>query len=393
MTAAVSENMLPSLNLDYDLCLQRLRSKREWLRSPEAQAAFAGLAERLKEFGQRPRIALYGSSWSGYMAANLLEQANAGAVELVFESSDPLPELAHLPHRNLLHGDARDSADCVLLATAPRHYPFIEPLVRAKVDAPLVVGMYAPQKPEIPLPEPDSSLGVRTRVGTAGVEARLPLHRSNLALVLIDLWDLGRPSSPYDDCIPELLALARRHDLTVIHAPSYKLKPGGGFVTKSLETPVAASQEWPPLEFRNRQGRFGHCDHTARRLKAGDPRPLGLLDCAMPVDRPNEYVESSLEGVLEILERRRILYPLYAGGGTLQCLVFKPAGYLNLARHGYQPILVRDATADNLQEVDGALVDMQAAGVACFENLCGLSTTITDLRDALDAPSAGRERS
>ncbi|MGE4291009.1 MAG: hypothetical protein AB7E32_02255 [Desulfovibrio sp.] len=378
-----------SLGLNYEDCRTRLRSQREWLGSPEAREAFGLLVNELCALGPKPRIAVYGSSWSGYMAVRLLEELGAERPVLIFESREPLPQLADIPHQTLEPADARAQADLVLLATAPRHYAHTEALVRAKVAPRALWTMYAPDPETAPLAKPDTFLRVSSRFGTTAKPQILPLNRRQMALILVDIWDTGQERCPYCATLPRLLNLARRHDLVVIHAPTYALDSNGGFLSKPLAAPDSNGTGWPPLDFICKQGPFAWRDRYHDELHFGGRTPRRIHACAAPVDRPREHVESSLDGVRALLEKERILYLLYAGGGTLRCLAFKPAGYVNTARSGYQPILVREATAHDPQVLDGADVDMRSAGIVCFENLCGFSTGLDDLEHALGTGTPG----
>lgn len=374
---------MPSLGLNYDDCRTRLRSQKEWLGCPEVREAFGLLTREIKGLGKKPRVAVYGSSWSGYMAVRLLEDLGAGPVELIFESREPLPQLAHIPHKTLEPEQARADADLVLLATAPRHYGHIEALVQAKVRPRALWTMYEAAPDPAALPQPDMELQVFARFGESARQKRLPLAKSQLALILVDIWDHGNARCPYCESLPRLLKLARAHNLVVIHAPSYAVDKDGNFLAKTLAAPVSVGSAWPPLDFVCKQGRFAYRDLYQEELHSGRPAPRRIHACAAPVPREREYVESGLEGIRAILEKEKVLHVLYAGGGTLRCLLFKPAGYPNLTRLGYQPILIRDATAHAPQKLDGAEVDMQRAGIVCFENLCGFSTTLDDLETGL----------
>lgn len=388
------DTLTAGLQLDYERCARKLASPEDWLDDRVAQGAFAALAGALSELGPRPRVAVYGSSWSGYAAVRMLREAAAAQgvedieVACILDAALPLAELAHIPHARPGIDPLPDGIDCVLLATSPRHYPHIrKTLADCGLNAP-VCPMYRETPVRNEIPQPDMLLGVHTRLDTNSGFTHIPLSRRNLALILVDIWDSGQETCPFCESVPRLLELARRHDLLTIHAPSYEVDDQGRFVHRRLARPAIADITWPPPDFRCKEGPFAFRNLGHLQFQES-PRniPEGIHGCALPQPRAKEFVASELDEVLGLLEDHRTLYVLYAGGGTAQCLIFKPAGYHNLAQRGYQPILVRDATYNAPVEVQGQSIDMTTAGIVCFEWLCQFSTTVKMLEEALGSTS------
>ena len=375
-----------SLGLNYDQCVEHLKSLEDWLGSSDVRQGFEVLKKVLQSQGGKARIGVFGSSWSGYMAYNLIRNLNIGNIELIFESREPLYELEHVRHVNLSRIDKPIELDCVLLAVAPRHYKVVSELVRAKVNSPCLVSMYEEVEVE-ELPPADVFLEVHTRFGGIEDVEKLPLLSKHMALVLIDIWDFGKDKCPYCHSVPPLLEMARQLDWTIIHAPTYSVDEHGKFLLKEIQAPQVSSITWPPVDFRCKQGRFAYRDVYARSLAVDERIPVGIHSCSTPMRRDREYVESSLEGVLDILAENKVLHVLYAGGGVLCCLVFKPAGYPNVGTHGYQVIPVRDAVGQDPAQYEGHSVDMVGPGIVTAEFLCGYSTTLKALQAAfMDRP-------
>jgi len=239
-------------------------------------------------------------------------------------------------------------------------------------------------KLDIELPAADTWLDVFVRIEKVEGREILPLSKEHLALIIIDIWDTGQTQCAFCNTIPKLLDIARAHDLVVIHAPSRYIDQDGNFINKPLLAPNIINPSWPPQNFLNKTHPFEQLNISRRQVEAGlKVVPSAIHGCARPVERSNEYVESTFEGVLEILERHKSLYLLYAGGAILECLVLKPAGYLNLFRAGYQPILIRDAVSGGPVPLDGNPVNMIPPGIVFFEQLCGFSTNLDALEKAL----------
>jgi hypothetical protein len=375
---------MKTLDLNYFECTDKLRTSEMWLQNLEVNHAFAGLAENLANPGNKLIIAIYGSSWSGYMAYQLLQKYNIGSVDVIFEKNKPLDQLSHIRHINLEIHPCPFEVDCVLISASPRHYDQLTSLVARQVKYKSLIGMYQ-QFPSIDSGTSDMLLAVFVRFNDMQARKSLPLNSRQIAVILIDIWDTGRPTCAYCKNIPRLLEIARRHDLVVIHAPGYECDEQGRCISKNLASPSIKNASWLPFASHFFQQWFGHHDIYSTSMK--EPvRPVvkGIHSCALPVKREKEYVEASQDGVKDILVKHDIHVLLYAGGDLLECLMLNPAGYMNMARLGYQPILIRDASSAGAKMLDGKMINMFQPGVIVFERSCGFSTTIKNLDHSLE---------
>ena len=169
----------------------------------------------------------------------------------------------------------------------------------------------------------------------------LDLNRT--ALILIDVWGYDpndgfsqRATIHRQTKIVPLLALARKHNMEIIHAP-------GG------------------------------------RAIAEDSKPV-----------PGEIVIAS-QGVLGdtlqldlFLKTHNITTLLYAGYASNLCVLNRPTGIIKMSELGYNIVLIRDATLafETPESLEGEWANVMA--ITMVEQLWGESTTIDDLRSALE---------
>ena len=167
----------------------------------------------------------------------------------------------------------------------------------------------------------------------------IPLSR--LALILMDVWD-NHPNDGWTDREREnvharllpLVQAARRRGILIVHSPH----------GRSIHESVA-------------------------------PLPQEIV-----VDGPNEQAE-----LLQLLHSRGIEYLLYAGYASNMCVLTRPTGIIEMSRHGYRIILVRDAsiaveTPESLEAQWNHYV-----AVHVVEINWGATTTVDDVIAALEA--------
>lgn len=375
------------IHIDYSAYLARKLPPADAVKDGEVRAAFARWKGELADrFGGRAvRIGVFGSNYSGLIAAMLIKELAIGEIVCVLENYEPLKELGEYDHFTLAEAaENNPDLDVVIMSTSPRHYEFLGADVRNALAPEEIAYMFEEGSAgEDEYIAPDTELKVTAIIGDLPRSERmLPITKENTALVLIDVWDKGEDKCHYCETMPRLLDWARRHDVLTVHAPSYPVDEDGRFILKPFAMPKARERQWPPSSFVNRASRYEHLNFTKEYFDGGGVREFGIHACATPVERDREVVMSDLDEVCDLFEENRILYVMYAGGGTAECLLAKSAGYLNMSREGYQPILVRDATHSGPQSYEGKPIDKKAAGIIIFEQFCGCSTTIRDLEDA-----------
>ena len=163
------------------------------------------------------------------------------------------------------------------------------------------------------------------------------INLDNTAIVLIDIWAY-HPNDGYaermavniENKIVPLLDLARKHNMTIIHAPT--------------------SHE--------------------------------ISNKASPID--GELVESYPDKLKRYLEQNNISTLIYAGYASNMCLLTKPAGMFNMARLGYNIILLRDCTI--AFELPNTLESefSNYIAISIMELSIGKTSTLDDLQNALE---------
>jgi nicotinamidase-related amidase len=181
------------------------------------------------------------------------------------------------------------------------------------------------------------------------VERRLAIPIEQSALVLVDVWSthyidswLERARRVTQARIVPALAAARQAGVTVIHAPAPQVARRYG-----VESPPAApAPEWPPADFRSRTGeyqRFSRQDEPRlREALARYETELDIAEVARP--QPGEPVIATGAQLQALLAERQILHLFYAGFATNWCILYRDYGMVEMARRGYNLILLRDAT-------------------------------------------------
>lgn len=338
-------------------------------------------------------VAIYGSSFSGYLAYTFLEAQFPGQVSCIFDREKPLKELRHIDHVNLDTTNVPLHFDHVIVAASPRHYDTIRATLETSCTTKNIFWLFA-ENSEPPLfPFMDFSGGtvklpITYRRGQKTWDDVAILPKKQLAIILIHIWGAGEEQCAYCERMKPLLAKAREHDLIIIHATAFETDINGKFIhaEKSFDDSKKndRSRQWPPKS----------SDKTSIILENSDPTehqitstilPVGIHSCATPKQRTNEYVEDDLEIVQRIFEEKKILYVLFAGGGSLQCLPFTTIGWVNIMNAGYHPIAMRDIIGPQTDfTVNGNIINGHDAGLLCFEINCRYSTDTKDVIEALE---------
>lgn len=188
------------------------------------------------------------------------------------------------------------------------------------------------------------------------------------ALVLIDTWE--DDSGKLDNCyrnIKTLLEQARKHGVTIIHAPSHPVVdryPQYHALRGEVEAFLQASffeklvsryyfaikkghklAEWPP-EVNVSAGKLKPVMHKfSWKTLASMDTPGSDVDIALCFRPQNdEFVLFTEEELRYVLWRRRIQVLLYAGQRTNGCILDRPAGVLNLGGSNYTIVLIGDCS-------------------------------------------------
>ena len=76
------------------------------------------------------------------------------------------------------------------------------------------------------------------------------------------------------------------------------------------------------------------------------------------------------------MKKHGVLHLFYAGGSTNECIVMRPVGMRNMKRHGYNLILLRDATFGHRYHVGEKIMDGTEHGIFEVELQLGFTGTV-----------------
>ena len=232
-------------------------------------------------------------------------------------------------------------------------------------------------------------------------EVSMPLPVAQTALVLVDIWNTHfieswreRAEQVTAAAIVPVLAAARQAGLTIVHAPSVRVAeqyPQVQRYRSASGTAPATPPEWPPEAFRSRTGPYA----VYRNPRDQAPgRPLHWADrLAMSPHiavQAGEAVVATGAQLHALLQDHRILHLLYVGFATNWCVLGKDYGIRAMKDHGYNTILLRDATTG--VEFPDTLHTLQATELAVreVEQQHGFSASNRDFLTACRAASERR---
>jgi nicotinamidase-related amidase len=232
---------------------------------------------------------------------------------------------------------------------------------------------------------------VETNTGYAHLDWTIPLNQA--ALVLVDIWDHhylkdteARAEAIIDEKLAPLLGACRGAGMTVIHAPSppHAVKHPNWVNAGKPVPPTAAPADWPPPEFRGKSGRFQAYgrpteprDPELARLRAG----LKIHPQVQPMGA--EAVVATGDELHELCRRLGVLFLFYVGFNTNACILVRDYGTLEMARRGYEVVLVRDCTT-GMESRQSQPALSQTNGAILFLEMFGqYSVTSDELRAGL----------
>jgi nicotinamidase-related amidase len=235
---------------------------------------------------------------------------------------------------------------------------------------------------------------VEKNTSYATLDWRIPIEQA--ALVLVDVWDRhyitdteARGEAVVQDRILPLLPHCRKAGLHLIHAPS----PGRDLATShpkwvnlltEEERLASRDADWPPKAFRNKSGAF---ETFARPFEPrSQEREARVAKLAMhPQVQPegDDVVIAYGEELHRYCKQKGILFLFYLGFNTNACILHRDYGTLEMARYGYDIIMLRDCTTgmesfetrDELWQTRGAVLILEMFGkysVTSDELIAGL---------------------
>lgn len=185
------------------------------------------------------------------------------------------------------------------------------------------------------------------------VEMALPVEET--ALVLVDLWNthfietwLERAVRVTNEEVVPAIEAARVAGLTIVQAPSPEIAAKYEQLQRHVAAAPVAEPDWPPAQFRAREG-----EYAAFRGPRSQPPGIaghweahkGKLDMSSAIDvREGDSVIATGDQLHELARQRGIVHLIYAGFATNWCILNRDYGMRAISRHGYNMILLRDAT-------------------------------------------------
>ncbi len=180
------------------------------------------------------------------------------------------------------------------------------------------------------------------------VDMRLPVEQT--ALVLVDTWDnhfieswLERAEKVTREAVVPVLQAGRAAGLTIVHAPSPSVTPAfPQHMKRHRAAPPGAPPDWPPAEFRARQGAY-----AAFRGPRAQPPGIPDIDIGMSPHievQDEDFVLATGLQLHDLCRARGILHLIYCGFATNWCILGRDYGMRSTARYGYNMLLLRQAT-------------------------------------------------
>ena len=225
-------------------------------------------------------------------------------------------------------------------------------------------------------------------------EKTLAADTDQTALVLVDCWDalyinetfVRRAADIVRSTIVPFAEFCRETGILVIHAPSLSV---AGRYMEWMENPEdwdrnPAPDEWPPEDFRKRQGEHAGLAWSLTPLLADwydyMQNQMMIMREIEPVG--NDVVIASGDQLHALLSNRRILHLLYAGFATNMCVPNKDYGTRAMISKGYHAVLLRDATT--AVETHETYRDelLKETAITNAETGHGFSSTCKAVRDA-----------
>jgi nicotinamidase-related amidase len=214
--------------------------------------------------------------------------------------------------------------------------------------------------------------------------ADMALPVDQTALVLVDTWDnhfieswLERAERVTREAVVPVLAAGRAAGLTIVHAPSPRVTPSyPEHMKRHTPPPVSSPPDWPPPEFRAREGEFA-------AFRGPRNQPPGIPDVEIGMSpyievRDEDFLLQTGQQLHELCQERGVLHLVYAGFATNWCIVGRDYGMRAMAARGYNLILLRDATMG--VEYPDTLEELTATELAIreVETQLGFSATTAD---------------
>jgi len=211
--------------------------------------------------------------------------------------------------------------------------------------------------------------------GYATLDWKIPL--SQCALVLVDVWQrhyIREPEERAERIIDEnllpLMKACRFQGLEIIHAPAPEAARIHPNYINTPEGTVPKTDDWPPRAFRSLSGEFSQYRRPVepREKERQALPPLRIHPKVEPT--AGEIVIATGEQLHQYCKTKGILFLFFAGFNTNACILSRDYGTIEMAKRGYQVLLVRDCTTGmesaesqaTLAQTNGAILQLEMFG-------------------------------
>ena len=217
----------------------------------------------------------------------------------------------------------------------------------------------------------------------------LPLQQ--VALVLVDVWSehyiqthLERATRITRERIVPVLRAFRQLGALVVHGPSPDCaRKYAAFLEAEVENPRPPGADWPPAEFRRREGKYASFVRPGMEQSAEYDRIIRQRRI-VPEAEPggDDRVVANGEALHRLLARRGGLFLFYMGFAANMCVPSRDYGMRAMKERGYEIVLVEDCTtAIEVGDTAGDLTLSRACAVDAALTI-GYTTSSSELLEA-----------
>ena len=233
---------------------------------------------------------------------------------------------------------------------------------------------------------------------------QMPLNEA--ALICLDVWNyhFARDTFERTDAVTRrkiapLVGACRRFGLQVIHTPAAPVATKHPNWVRLVDAkkeprpPWPDSPDWPPEEFRKKEGIYAKYARPHELQEAERFRHRDEQRDFHPAVRPegSEAVILNGEELHRVCAQRGILRLFYVGFHTNACIVMRDYGTYAMMQRGYDAILVRDCTTGmETHETKNELICTRGT-IASLEQFGAYTVTSEELIDALSSARAQAE--
>jgi len=213
----------------------------------------------------------------------------------------------------------------------------------------------------------------------AHLDWKIPI--SQAAIVLVDVWKrhyLREPEERANKIIEQkivpLLTVCRQAGLQLIHAPApevAKVNPKWLRLVSEEELNAVPTPDWPPQEFRQKTGAYAAYARP-KELRQKEIDQLVANRSLHPLVQPegDEVVIINGEELHRFCKQKNILFLFFLGFNTNACILMRDYGTLEMAKRGYEVIIIRDCTT-GMESFETQSTLAQTKGAITFLEMFG----------------------